>query len=299
MPVSFRRLSIAGFKSFAEPTSVEILDGLTGIVGPNGCGKSNVVEALRWAMGESSARNLRGAEMDDVIFAGTTGRKSRDSAEVTLLLEETLGTAPPPFGDQPELSISRKLERGGGSSYRVNGKDARARDVQTLFADLASGARASAMVSQGRVGSLVSARPEDRRMVLEEAAGITGLHARRREAEIKLRAAEANLARAEDTRAQLDQQLLTLKRQARQANRFRNISDLVRQADAELLAIQRARTEAARAIARTTLETARAAAPWLRRPRPMPPGLPPTPTKRCRRCGCKNPTYAPAWNAIA
>ena len=260
MPVSFRRLSIAGFKSFAEPTSVEILDGLTGIVGPNGCGKSNVVEALRWAMGESSARNLRGAEMDDVIFAGTTGRKSRDSAEVTLLLEETLGTAPPPFGDQPELSISRKLERGGGSSYRVNGKDARARDVQTLFADLASGARASAMVSQGRVGSLVSARPEDRRMVLEEAAGITGLHARRREAEIKLRAAEANLARAEDTRAQLDQQLLTLKRQARQANRFRNISDLVRQADAELLAIQRARTEAARAIARTTLETARAAA---------------------------------------
>ncbi len=260
MPVSFRRLSIAGFKSFAEPTSVEILDGLTGIVGPNGCGKSNVVEALRWAMGESSARNLRGTEMDDVIFAGTTGRKSRDSAEVTLLLEETLGTAPPPFGDQPELAISRKLERGGGSSYRVNGKDARARDVQTLFADLASGARASAMVSQGRVGTLVNARPEDRRMVLEEAAGITGLHARRREAEIKLRAAEANLARADDTRAQLDQQLGTLKRQARQANRFRNISDLVRQADSELLSIQRARTEAARATARSALETTRAAA---------------------------------------
>ena len=121
MPVSFRRLSIAGFKSFAEPTSVEILDGLTGIVGPNGCGKSNVVEALRWAMGETSARNLRGTEMDDVIFAGTAGRQSRDSAEVTLLLEETLGTAPPPFGDQPALSISRKLERGGGSSYCVNG----------------------------------------------------------------------------------------------------------------------------------------------------------------------------------
>ena len=260
MPVSFRRLSIAGFKSFAEPTNVEILAGLTGIVGPNGCGKSNVVEALRWAMGESSARNLRGGEMDDVIFAGTTGRKSRDTAEVTLLLEETLGTAPPPFGDQAALSISRKLERGGGSSYRVNGKDARARDVQTLFADLASGARASAMVSQGRVGTLVSARPEDRRMVLEEAAGITGLHARRREAEIKLRAAEANLARADDTRAQLDQQLGTLKRQARQANRFRNISDLLRQADSELLSIQRARTEAARIVARSALETARAAA---------------------------------------
>ena len=260
MPVSFRRLSIAGFKSFAEPTNVEILAGLTGIVGPNGCGKSNVVEALRWAMGESSARNLRGTEMDDVIFAGTTGRKSRDSAEVTLFLEETLGTAPPPFGDQPELAISRRLERGGGSSYRVNGKDARARDVQTLFADLASGARASAMVSQGRVGTLVSARPEDRRMVLEEAAGITGLHARRREAEIKLRAAEANLARAEDTRAQLDQQLSTLKRQARQANRFRNISDHIRHADSELLSIQRARTEAARVVARAALETARTAA---------------------------------------
>ena len=260
MPVSFRRLSIAGFKSFAEPTTVEILTGLTGIVGPNGCGKSNVVEALRWAMGETSARNLRGTEMDDVIFAGTTGRKSRDTAEVTLFLEETLGTAPPPFGDQAELAISRRLERGGGSSYRVNGKDARARDVQTLFADLASGARASAMVSQGRVGSLVSARPEDRRMVLEEAAGITGLHARRREAEIKLRAAEANLTRADDTRAQLDQQLGTLKRQARQANRFRNISDLVRQADAELLSIQRARTETARKAARATLEAARAAA---------------------------------------
>ncbi len=260
MPVSFRRLSIAGFKSFAEPTTVEILTGLTGIVGPNGCGKSNVVEALRWAMGETSARNLRGTEMDDVIFAGTTGRKSRDTAEVTLFLEETLGTAPPPFGDQPELAISRRLERGGGSSYRVNGKDARARDVQTLFADLASGARASAMVSQGRVGTLVSARPEDRRMVLEEAAGITGLHARRREAELKLRAAETNLTRADDTRAQLDQHLSALKRQARQANRFRNISDLIRQADAELLSIQRARTEAARNFARAALDTARAAA---------------------------------------
>ena len=259
MPVSFRRLSIAGFKSFAEPTSVEILAGLTGIVGPNGCGKSNVVEALRWAMGESSARNLRGSEMDDVIFAGTTGRKSRDSAEVTLYLEETLGTAPAPFGDQPELAISRRLERGGSSSYQVNGKDARARDVQILFADLASGARASAMVSQGRVGTLVSARPEDRRMVLEEAAGITGLHARRREAEIKLRAAEANLTRAEDTHAQLDQQLNALKRQARQANRFRGVSDLIRQADSELLSIQRARTEASRKAASAALEVARQA----------------------------------------
>ena len=139
MPVSFRRLRISGFKSFAEPTSVEILPGLTGIVGPNGCGKSNVVEALRWAMGESSARNLRGGEMEDVIFAGTAGRASRNIAEVTLFLDEAVGRAPPPFHEQPELEIVRRIERGSGSAYRINGKEARARDVQTLFADLASG----------------------------------------------------------------------------------------------------------------------------------------------------------------
>jgi len=140
LPVSFRRLRIAGFKSFAEPTSVEILPGLTGIVGPNGCGKSNVVEALRWAMGERNARTLRGGEMDDVIFAGTAGRASRNIAEVSLFLEETEGVAPPPFHQQPELQIVRRIERGSGSVYHVNGREARARDVQTLFADLASGA---------------------------------------------------------------------------------------------------------------------------------------------------------------
>jgi len=240
LPVSFRRLRIVGFKSFAEPTNVEIMPGLTGIVGPNGCGKSNVVEALRWAMGESSARNLRGGEMEDVIFAGTTGRSARNIAEVTLFLEETQGVAPPPFHEQPELQIVRKIERGHGSAYRVNGREARARDVQTLFADLASGARASAMVSQGRVGTLVGAKPEDRRSVLEEAAGITGLHARRHEAELKLRAAEANLLRADDLKAQLEGQLSGLKRQARQAARYRNISGLIRAAEAELMAVQRA-----------------------------------------------------------
>ena len=193
MPVSFRRLRIAGFKSFAEPASLEILPGLTGIVGPNGCGKSNIIEALRWVMGESSARTLRGGEMEDVIFAGTTGRPSRNIAEVTLSLDDTEGVAPPPFQAQAELEIARRIERGNGSSYQVNGHDVRARDVQTLFADLASGSRASAMVSQGRVGAIVAARPEDRRVVLEEAANITGLHARRHEAELKLRAAEANL----------------------------------------------------------------------------------------------------------
>ncbi|MGD0433483.1 MAG: AAA family ATPase, partial [Acetobacteraceae bacterium] len=175
MPVSFSKLRISGFKSFAEPTAVDILPGLTGIVGPNGCGKSNIVEALRWAMGESSARGLRGGEMEDVIFAGTAGRASRNIAEVLVTLTDTHGVAPPPFHDQAELEIQRRIERGSGSNYRINGKEARARDVQTLFADLASGARASAMVSQGRVGAIVSARPEERRAVLEEAAGITGL----------------------------------------------------------------------------------------------------------------------------
>ena len=256
MPVSFRRLRIAGFKSFAEPTSVEILPGLTGIVGPNGCGKSNVVEALRWAMGESSARNLRGGEMEDVIFAGTAGRASRNIAEVSLILDETVGKVPPPFHEQAELEIARRIERGSGSAYRINGKEVRARDVQTLFADLASGARASAMVSQGRVGTLVNAKPEERRTVLEEAANITGLHARRHEAELKLRAAEANLARAEDLRGQLETQLGSLKRQARQASRYRNISGAVRGAEADLLSLQRARVELARSEAEAALREA-------------------------------------------
>jgi chromosome segregation protein len=256
LPVSFARLRIAGFKSFAEPATVEILPGLTGIVGPNGCGKSNVVEALRWAMGENSARTMRGTEMDDVIFAGTGARASRNIAEVTLRLEDAAGLVPPPFHEHAELEVSRRIERGNGSAYRVNGKEIRARDVQTLFADLASGARSSAMVSQGRVAAIVGARPEDRRSVLEEAAGITGLHARRHEAELKLRAAEANLGRAEDLRGQLETQLAGLKRQARQASRYRNISGAVRQAESELLALQRARVEAARAAAKAALHDA-------------------------------------------
>ena len=259
MPVRFTRLRIAGFKSFAESATVEIRSGLTGIVGPNGCGKSNVVEALRWAMGETSARSLRGGEMEDVIFAGTAGRSSRNVAEVALTLEEAAGTAPPPFHDQPELEIVRRIERGAGSAFRVNGQELRARDVQTLFADLASGARTSGMVSQGRIGALIESRPQERRSLLEEAAGITGLHARRHEAELKLRAAEANLARAEDRRGQLEAQLAGLKRQARQASRYRNISGAIRQAESELLAIQRARAEAARAEAQAALEAARQA----------------------------------------
>ncbi len=256
MPARFARLRIAGFKSFADPTTVEILPGLTGVVGPNGCGKSNVIEALRWAMGEANARNMRGAEMEDVIFAGTAGRAARNLAEVTLTLEETAGLAPPPFHEHADLEISRKIERGSGSSYRVNGRPALARDVQTLFADLASGARASAMVSQGRVGALVNARPDERRALLEEAAGITGLHARRHEAELKLRAAELNLSRAEDLKGQIEARLQELQRQARQANRYRNLSGAIRAAEAELLAIQRAVAEAARQAAQAAYAAA-------------------------------------------
>ncbi len=244
------RLRIAGFKSFAEPASLDILPGLTGIVGPNGCGKSNVVEALRWAMGETSARSLRGGEMDDIIFAGTTARASRNLAEVTVTIEpgtqEPGGTAlPAPFDAELELQVTRRIERGAGSTFRANGRELRARDVQTLYADLASGARSSGMVSQGRVADLVRARPEERRQLLEEAAGITGLHARRHEAELKLRAAEQNVTRAGDLRSQLDGARDGLRRQAREATRYRAISGLIRAAEAEHLGVLHGQAEAA------------------------------------------------------
>jgi chromosome segregation protein len=234
MKAALTRLRIAGFKSFAEPVALDILPGLTGIVGPNGCGKSNVVEALRWAMGETSARALRGGDMDDVIFAGTVARPSRNLAEVTITLE---GDLPDPYAAEAELALTRRIERGAGSSFRGNGREMRARDVQTFYADLASGARSSGMVSQGRVAALVGAKPEDRRQVLEEAAGITGLHARRHEAELKLRATEQNLSRAEDLRGQLETVGESLRKQARAAARYRNISGLIRAADLEHLAI--------------------------------------------------------------
>ncbi|MBR0657566.1 AAA family ATPase, partial [Roseomonas arctica] len=253
------RIRIAGFKSFSEATNVEVLPGLTGIVGPNGCGKSNVVEALRWAMGESSARSLRGGEMDDIIFAGTSARPGRNMAEVTLTLEDAAGLAPPPNESVAELEITRRIARGEGSAFKVNGRELRARDVQTLFADIGSGARSSAMVSQGRVSALIQARPEDRRQVLEEAAGISGLRARRHEAELKLRQAEQNLARAEDLLGALDTQRQSLQRQARQANRYRNISGLVRAAEGEWLALLAARAQAALGAAQAQHDAARRA----------------------------------------
>ena len=259
MAARLARLRIAGFKSFADATSLDILPGLTGIIGPNGCGKSNIVEALRWAMGEGSAKSLRGGEMDDIIFSGTTARPSRNIAEVTVTLEEAAGIVPPPHHEQSELEITRKIERGAGSNYRVNGREVRARDVQTLFADLASGARSCAMVGQGRVAAIVGAKPEERRQILEEAAGIAGLSARRHEAELKLRATEANLQRAEDMRGQVEGQLQGLQRQARQAARYRSISGLIRAAEAEFLAIQYRRAERNRADAHAALAAAQAA----------------------------------------
>ncbi|NHN84679.1 AAA family ATPase [Acetobacter musti] len=241
MTARFVQLRIAGFKSFADPVTVDILPGLTGIVGPNGCGKSNVVEGLRWAMGETSARSLRGGEMDDLIFAGTASRPSRNLAEVTLTLENAKGLGPGAFAEQDDLQVTRRAERGAGSDYRLNGRPIRARDVQTLFADLASGARSSAMVSQGRVAMLVGARPEERRTILEEAAGITGLHARRHEAELKLRATETNLTRAEDLRTQLESRLEGLAGQSTQASKYRELSANLREAETSLLALLHAR----------------------------------------------------------
>lgn len=248
--VQFTKLHLVGFKSFVDPTTVPIEPGLTGIVGPNGCGKSNLVEALRWVMGETSAKRMRGGEMDDVIFAGNSGRPSRNVAEVQLTLDNADRNVPAQFNGAEMLDVSRRIERGAGSLYRVNGADVRARDVQLLFADAATGAHSTALVSQGRVGAIIAAKPTDRRSLLEEAAGITGLHSRRHEAELRLRAAEANLARLEDVIVTLESQFQALKKQARQAQRYKTIAEQLRRAEAVLIHLQwveaAARVEAAR-----------------------------------------------------
>ncbi|HLN07814.1 MAG TPA: chromosome segregation protein SMC [Xanthobacteraceae bacterium] len=231
------RLRLVGFKSFVEPTDFMIDVGLTGIVGPNGCGKSNLVEALRWAMGESSHKAMRAADMDDVIFSGSSGsttRPARNTAEVTLFLDNKERTAPPHFNDQDTLEVSRRIERDSGSTYRINHREVRARDVQILFADASSGARSPALVHQGRIGEIIQAKPAQRRRVLEEAAGVAGLHARRHEAELRLNAADANLARLEDVVAQIAAQIDALKRQARQAARYRAVAAGIRKAEAQL-----------------------------------------------------------------
>ncbi len=254
--MKFTQLRLSGFKSFVEPAELLIKDGLTGIVGPNGCGKSNLVEALRWVMGETSAKNMRGGAMDDVIFAGTTSRPARNMAEVTLGLDNSDKIAPPAYNENEELDVTRRIRRDTGSDYRINGKVSRARDVQLLFADLATGANSTAIVSQGRVGSLINAKPKDRRHLLEEAAGISGLHSRRHEAELRLRAAENNLERVDDVTGQLEVQLGSLKRQARQATRYRNISGHIRKAEAMLLFRKQEKAATAEATARQKLEEA-------------------------------------------
>ena len=228
------RLRLHGFKSFVEPTDFMIEPGLTGVVGPNGCGKSNLVEALRWAMGETSHKSLRAADMDAVIFAGSGNRPSRNHAEVVMTIDNSDRSAPAAVNDREILEISRRIERDAGSVYRINGRDVRARDVQILFADAATGARSPALVHQGKIGEIIQAKPEQRRRVLEDAAGVAGLHARRHEAELRLRAAETNLTRVEDVVGQLAGQIDGLKKQARQAIRYREVAAKVRKAEAML-----------------------------------------------------------------
>ncbi len=230
----FNKLRLSGFKSFVDGSDLQIELGLTGVVGPNGCGKSNLVEALRWVMGETSAKQMRGGEMDDVIFGGTRNRPARNIAEVILSLDNSARVAPAQFNDTDELEISRRIERDKGSTYRVNGHEVRAKDVQLLFADSSTGARSTALVSQGKISSIIAAKPTERRLLLEEAAGITGLHSRRHEAELRLRGAETNLERLDDILVTLEAQLAHLKKQVRQATRYRNLSDHIRKAEATL-----------------------------------------------------------------
>ncbi len=245
--MEIRKLKLSGFKSFVEPAELRIEPGLTGVVGPNGCGKSNLLEAIRWVMGESSPKSMRSGGMEDVIFAGTATRPPRDFAEVVLHARDS---------ENEELNVTRRIERGAGSAYRVNGRDVRAKDVSLVFADAATGAHSPALVSQGKIAQVIAAKPEERRMMLEEAAGIAGLHVRRRDAENKLKATERNLARLEDLMAGLDSQIATLRRQAKQAERYKELSDQIRLAEARLVF---ARWRDAAAAAEAAREQAREA----------------------------------------
>jgi chromosome segregation protein len=254
--MQIKRLKLSGFKSFVDATELRIEPGLTGIVGPNGCGKSNLLEAIRWVMGESSARSMRGAGMEDVIFAGTATRPSRDFAEVSLLTVQEQGElfSAAEVGADGELEVTRRIERGAGSAYRANGRDVRAKDVALIFADAATGPHSPALVSQGRIAAVIAARPQERRAMLEEAAGIAGLHVRRKDAEQKLRGAEANLARLDEILIDMDARAATLRRQAKAAERYIRLSEQIRVAEARTLFARwreaHASAEAARADAK-------------------------------------------------
>jgi chromosome segregation protein len=249
--MQIKRLKLSGFKSFVEPSELRIEPGLTGIVGPNGCGKSNLLEAMRWAMGEGSPKSLRGGGMEDVIFAGTATRAPRDFAEVSILLERD---APDEGGRESE--VTRRIERGAGSAYRLDGRDVRAKDIALLFADAATGAHSPALVSQGRIGAVIAAKPTERRQMLEEAAGISGLHARRKDAEQKLRATEANLAKLAEIMAEQDVRAAALRRQARAAERYRQISDQIRLVEGKLVHARWTEADQAAAGAREEAEAA-------------------------------------------
>ena len=232
--MKFKNLEMTGFKSFSEKTTIIIEKGLTGIVGPNGCGKSNIVEALRWCMGENSAKSIRGSGMEDVIFSGTSNRPSKNISEVSLLLDNNEENSPLQYKEFEEISVKRKIEKDKGSKYYINDKEVRARDVQTFFADLSTGAHSPSLISQGRIGQLVTAKPIERKSILEEAAGISGIHARRQEAETRLNAAENNLKKADELKKQQQKQLDNLKKQAEEATRYKEISNQIKKIEAGL-----------------------------------------------------------------
>ena len=232
--MEFKKIQLNGFKSFADKTNFLIEDGLTGIVGPNGCGKSNIVESLRWVMGETSAKSMRGSGMEDVIFSGTSNKASKNIAEVSVSVANIDNQGPVQFKDLDEIIIRRKIEKDKGSKFYMNDKEVRARDAQMFFADLSTGAHSPSMISQGRIGNLVTAKPTDRRAILEEAAGISGLHVRRHEAELRLSAAENNLKRADELRRQQEKQLANLQKQAEEATKYKNISDEIKKIEAGL-----------------------------------------------------------------
>ena len=236
--MKFKKLDLIGFKSFVEKTSIAIEKGLTGIVGPNGCGKSNIVEAIRWCMGETSAKSMRGSGMEDVIFSGTANKTSKNIAEVTLTLDNSDKEGPFQFKELDIINVRRRIEKEKGSRYFINDKEMRARDIQTLFADISTGAHSPSMISQGRIGTLVTAKPTDRRAILEEAAGISGIHVRRHESELRLNSAENNLRKADELRRQQEKQLENLKKQAIEASKYKLISENIKKIEAGLYYIK-------------------------------------------------------------